>query len=49
VHFNVTPNPTSAWVIQPLRESFPYDTAPKHLLFDRHTIVIASLMKRAPD
>jgi len=27
VHFNVTPNPTSAWVIQQLRESFPYDSA----------------------
>ena len=38
VHFNVTANPTSAWVIQQLRESFPYDTAPKHLLFDRDTI-----------
>ncbi len=38
VHFNVTPNPTSAWVIQQLRESFPYDTAPRHLLFDRDTI-----------
>ncbi len=38
VHFNLTPNPTSAWVIQPLRKSFPYDTAPKYLLCDRDTI-----------
>ena len=38
MHFNVTAYPTSAWVIQPLRESFPYDTAPRHLLFDRDTL-----------
>lgn len=35
LHFNVTRNPTSAWVIQQLRESFPYDSAPQHLIFDR--------------
>jgi len=28
VHFSVTPNPASAWVIQQLREAFPYDTVP---------------------
>ena len=38
VHFNVTPNPKSAWVIQELRESFPYDTTRKRLIFDRDTI-----------
>ena len=35
LHFNVTENPTSAWVIQQLREAFPYDSAPRHLIFDR--------------
>jgi hypothetical protein len=49
VHFNVTPNPnpnpTSAWVIQQLRESFPYDTAPKHLLFDRDTIFSPAVVR----
>jgi transposase InsO family protein len=34
-HFNVTRHPTSAWVIQQLREAFPYDSAPKYLIFDR--------------
>ena len=29
VHFNATFHPTAAWVIQQLREAFPYDTAPK--------------------
>jgi transposase InsO family protein len=35
LHSNVTKHPTSAWVIQQLRETFPYDSAPKHLIFDR--------------
>ena len=35
LHFNVTRHPTSAWIIQQLREAFPYDSAPKYLIFDR--------------
>jgi len=35
LHFNVTRHPTSSWVIQQLRESFPYQLAPKFLIFDR--------------
>jgi len=35
LHFNATFNPTSAWVIQQLREAFPFDAAPRHLIFDR--------------
>jgi transposase InsO family protein len=35
LHFNITRHPTSAWVIQQLRETFPYDSAPKYLIFDR--------------
>jgi hypothetical protein len=35
VHFNVTRFPTSAWVVQQLREAFPYDSAPRYLIFDR--------------
>jgi transposase InsO family protein len=31
----VTKCPTSAWVVQQLREAFPYDSAPGHLIFDR--------------
>jgi len=34
VHFNVTRNPTSSWIVQQLREAFPYESAPKFLLFD---------------
>ena len=35
LHCNVTKHPTSVWVIQQLRETFPYDTAPRYLIFDR--------------
>jgi len=31
----VTSHPTSAWVIQQLRETFPYDSAPGYVIFDR--------------
>jgi transposase InsO family protein len=35
LHFNVTRHPSSLWVIQQLREAFPYDSAPRYLIFDR--------------
>jgi transposase InsO family protein len=28
-------HPSSAWVIQQLREAFPFDSAPSYLIFDR--------------
>jgi transposase InsO family protein len=31
----VTRHPTSAWVSQQLRETFPYDSSPRYLIFDR--------------
>jgi putative transposase len=34
VHFNVTCHPTSSWIVQQLREAFPYQTAPKFMIFD---------------
>jgi hypothetical protein len=37
LHRNVTKHPTSAWVVQQLREAFPYDSAPGYLIFDRGT------------
>jgi len=35
LHFNVTRHPTVAWVIQQLREAFPFQSAPGFLIFDR--------------
>jgi transposase InsO family protein len=37
LHFNVTSHPTSEWVAQQLREAFPYESAPRYLIFDRAT------------
>jgi len=34
LHFNVTRHPTSTWTVQQLRQAFPYDSAPRFLLFD---------------
>ncbi len=38
VHFNVTENPTAEWVKQQLRDAFPFNEAPKYLIFDRDSI-----------
>ena len=35
VHFAVTSQPSPQWVIQQLREAFPFDSAPEYLIFDR--------------
>jgi len=34
LHFNVARHPTSAWIVQQLREAFPYASAPKFLILD---------------
>ena len=38
VHFGVTTNPTAAWVAQQIREAFPWDTAPRHVIRDRDSV-----------
>jgi transposase InsO family protein len=35
LQFNVAQHPTSLWVVQQLREAFPYESAPRFLIFDR--------------
>jgi putative transposase len=35
LHFNVTKHPTSLWVVQQLREAFPFESSPRFLIFDR--------------
>jgi len=35
LHLNVTKHPTSLWVVQQLREAFPFESTPRFLLFDR--------------
>ncbi len=38
VHFNVTRHPTALWVMQQLRDAFPFDNKPKYFIFDRDSI-----------
>jgi putative transposase len=38
VHFAVTAHPTAEWTAHQLREAFPWDGAPRHLLRDRDRI-----------
>jgi hypothetical protein len=38
LHFAVTAHPTAEWIVQQLREAFPWDTAPSYLLRDRDRI-----------
>jgi len=35
LHRNVTKHPTSLWAVQQLREAFPFESAPRYLIFDR--------------
>jgi putative transposase len=44
VHFNVTEHPTAAWVVQQIREAFPFDTAPRHFIFDRDSTFSAEVV-----
>ncbi|HJU84172.1 MAG TPA: integrase core domain-containing protein [Holophagaceae bacterium] len=37
-HVHVTAHPTAAWVKQQLRQAFPFEEAPRYLVFDRDTI-----------
>jgi len=39
----VTTSPTAAWVAQQLRETFPFESAPRFLIFDRDAIFSAGL------
>src|ERR1700747_257018 len=34
LHFNVHKHPTSSWIVQQLREAFPFGCAPKFLIYD---------------
>src|SRR6516225_2217661 len=35
LHCNVTKHPTRQWVVQQLREAFPFGSVPRFLIFDR--------------
>ena len=35
LHLGVTKHPTSMWAVEQLRQTFPFDSAPRFLIFDR--------------
>jgi putative transposase len=35
LHFNISKHPSSLWIVQQLRETFPFESASRFLLFDR--------------
>jgi putative transposase len=35
LHVNVTRHPSAAWIIQQVRDAFPYESTPRFLIFDR--------------
>jgi hypothetical protein len=35
LHVNITKHPTSSWIVQQLREAFPFGAAPRYLIHDR--------------
>jgi putative transposase len=35
LHLSITKHPTSRWIIQQLREAFPFESTPRFLIFDR--------------
>jgi hypothetical protein len=51
LHFNVTRHPTSAWVIQQLREAFPYDSrrAISDLIQVRTSMTMSLIRSRASE
>ena len=49
VHFNVTEHPTADWVIQQLKNAFPFESSPKYLIFDRDSIFSARVKQFIKD
>jgi len=47
VHFNVTANPTAAWVWRQIIEATPWDQKPRHLLRYRDAVYDRDFRKRA--
>jgi transposase InsO family protein len=49
LHFGVTAHPTAEWTAQQLRNAFPWDAAPRHLLRDRDGIFGDDFVKQVRD
>ncbi|MCP3984849.1 MAG: transposase [bacterium] len=44
IHFAMTALPTPEWILQQLREAFPYDAAPRFLILDRDGLFDPSVL-----
>jgi transposase InsO family protein len=44
LRFDVTEHPAATWVIQQLREAFPFGATPRHLILDRDSIFSAEVV-----
>lgn len=49
VPVNITEHPTAEWVIQQLKDAFPFESAPKYLIFDRDSIFSARVKQFITD
>jgi len=47
LHVNATEHPTAAWLVQQLREAFPFNRVPRYLIFDRDSIFSAEVARAA--
>ena len=45
LHFNTTYHPSAQWGMQQLREAFPFDSAPRYLIFDRDSIFCPAVLE----
>jgi len=48
LHFNVTAHPTSDWVLQQLRDTFPNTASHRYLIFDNDSIFSHELVRSVP-
>jgi len=46
VHFNITEHPTAQWAAQQIVEAFPWESAPRYLLWDRDAIYSVAVQQR---
>ena len=44
LHFDVTAHPAAGWVVQQIRETFPFSNLARHLIFDRDSIFSAQVV-----
>jgi transposase InsO family protein len=49
LHFNATRNPSALWIVQQMREAWPYASAHRFLIFDRDSKFSGDIVSAAQD